>query len=188
MWTRAALHLAALVTAGQLCACRGSVEARFALRPPLVVDADQRGVRVACKLAPTPKDPRHVSCAPTPYESPLYWDGADNLVFRPLSDALAVKTSAESVDVNSLDEVPDSSWFTNRLGGRPLRGGELRAAGCSPSQRLDVDAAADASWVVDQGKLEGNSGAFACACPGAASSWSRWRSRTSGTSAGPPRP
>jgi hypothetical protein len=163
---RLALSLALATFASSLSACRGAEAVRFSLRPAMLVDTDRRPVYVACEPSPKPGEPAHVRCAPEPYESPLIWDGADNLAFRPLSDAMAVKTSAEAVDVNSYDEVPDSAWFTNRLGRRPLEPGELRAAGCTPSQRLQPEAAADRAWVVDQGKLEGSSGGFRVRVPG----------------------
>ena len=43
-------------------------------------------------------------------------------------------TWRRAIDVNVIDEVPDSSWFTNRIGSRPLsaeaiRRGPDRAAG-----------------------------------------------------------
>ena len=56
-------------------------------------DPDLGSVYARCHTAPTAKDPRHVSCAPAVYDSSLYWDGADNLIFRPLSDALGLVTS-----------------------------------------------------------------------------------------------
>src|ERR1700722_10593584 len=91
----------------------------FQLRDPMTVDTDLGPVTVACRASPTPKDPHHVSCAPEVYVSPLYWDGADNMLFRPLSEAVGVEHHGEAVNVNSLDDVPDSSWFTNRIGAHP---------------------------------------------------------------------
>jgi len=38
--------------------------------------------------------------------SPQVWDGADNMVFRPLAESFAVEASLEAVNVDSLDEVP----------------------------------------------------------------------------------
>ena len=85
------------------------------------------------------KDPHHVSCAPRVDESRLIWDGADNMVFRPLSETLGVVTSGESVNVNSLDEVPDSAWFTNRIGMHPMSLAQLELGACKPSELLDGD-------------------------------------------------
>ena len=148
-----------------LAACAGG-DHRFPLREPVRHDNDLASVRVPCHEEPTAKDRHHRSCAPAEYTSPLYWDGADNLVFRPVTDALGVVTSGESVDVNSLDEVPDSSWFVNRIGSRAMSAAELRQAACSPDQFLDPENAADGSWVIDKGKSEGATPGFRVVVPG----------------------
>jgi hypothetical protein len=88
------------------------------------------------------------------------------MLFRPLSEMLGVVTSGESADVNSFDEVPDSSWFTNRLGVRSLGAEELRLAACNPSQLLDQAAFADGTWVVDKGKGAGSAPGFRVSIPG----------------------
>src|SRR5580693_6035222 len=108
-----------------LAAC-GQSEPRFPLREPMWRDSDLQPVVVPCRPAPKPEDPRHVSCAPEPYDAPIYWDGADQMFFRPLSETLGVVVGRESRNVNSVDEVPDSAWFTNRLGARPMSLEELR--------------------------------------------------------------
>jgi hypothetical protein len=138
----------------------------FPLRAPLWRDADTRDVEVTCRAKPTPKDPRHVTCAPEVYASPLIWDGVDNMIFRPLSEAFEFAATHEAVDVNSLDEVPDSSWFDNRLGVREVSLDELRLAACDPSQLLDPGAAADGTWVIDKGKGDGSSPGFRVTIPG----------------------
>ena len=50
--------------------------------------------------------------------------------------------------MNTLDEVPDSSWFTNRIGVRdlPMR----RSSGGQQFERLDAT-----DWVVARGKSPG---------------------------------
>ena len=88
--------------------------AHFPLREPMSQDLDLRDVTVTCRSQPTPKDPAHVGCAPEVYLSPIVWDGVDNMLFRPLSEVFAFQRPGEAVNVNSLDEVPDSSWFVNR--------------------------------------------------------------------------
>ena len=99
-------------------ACGGR---QYPLREPMTHDTDLRSVWVQCRE----KKDHKTTCAPEPYVTSLYWDGADNLIFRPLSDALAVRSSAEAVNVNSLDEVPDSAWFiANRI--EMLGAGELK--------------------------------------------------------------
>lgn len=152
---------AALVAAG--CA---HGDARFPLRDPVWRDGDLRPVYVRCHERPKDEDPHHVSCAPEPTEAPIYWDGADNMVFRPLSESLGIVTSGEAVDVNSMDEVPDSSWFTNRLGVRPVTAEQLRRNACSPDQLLDPDHAPDRSWLIDKGKTSGSTPGFRVVIPG----------------------
>jgi hypothetical protein len=139
----------------------GAGERRFALRAPLTVDTDLRSVSLPCRLAPSEKDKNHVSCAPEPYVSPLIWDGADNLVFRPFAELWAFKASSEAVNVNAFDEVPDSAWFTNRLGVRPMDPDELLRAACTPTQLLlDTANVPDGAWVIDKGKQNGSSPGF----------------------------
>ena len=148
-----------------LAAC-APVERRFPLRDPIWRDTDLQPVFVRCHPEPEAKDPGHISCAPKPFDAPTYWDGADNMFFRPLSETVGVVTSGESVDVNSLDEVPDSSWFTNRLGVRPVGLGELRLNECKKEVLLDPDHAPDGSWLIDQGKTSGSTPGFRISVPG----------------------
>ena len=139
---------------------------RFALRAPMTVDTDLRPVAVPCRPDPTPKDPKHISCAPEVYVSPVIWDGADNMVFRPLSEVLGFEATAEAANVNSLDEVPDSAWFTNRIGVHPMSIEEIQRGACNPSKHLDPDADPDGSWVIDKGKENGSSPGFRVVIPG----------------------
>jgi hypothetical protein len=148
-----------------LVAC-STGERRFPLRDPLTRDTDLASVWVRCRnMHSKDKGKRdHVTCAPEPYVSSLYWDGADNLIFRPLSDVLSVRTSAESINVNSVDEIPDSAWFTNRIA--TVTPDELRRGSCKSEQLLDPANAADASWVIDKGKLDGSTPGFRVVVPG----------------------
>jgi|SRR5579884_3358385 len=141
-------------------------ERRFPLRAPMWRDTDMRPVYARCHEAPTATDPRHVSCAPVPYEAPIYWDGADNMLLRPLSEALGIVRAGEAVDVNSVDEVPDSAWFTNRIGVRPMGPDELRSNACAKEQLLDPDHAPDRSWLIDKGKTSGSTPGFRITVPG----------------------
>ena len=153
--------------AAALVACGGAPgEKRFPLREPMWRDTDLASVSVRCHPEPTRKDPRHVSCAPAAYTSPIYWDGTDSLIFRPLTDALGVVTSGELVNVNSLDEVPDSAWFQNRLAVRAVSDDELRLGACSRDQILDPASAADGTWIIDKGKGEGSTPGFRVIVPG----------------------
>jgi hypothetical protein len=138
----------------------------FPLRDPMTVDTDLRPVTVACRRSATPKDPKHISCAPDVYVSPLNWDGADNIFFRPLSEALGLEQHGEAINVNSLDEVPDSSWFQNRIGVNPVTPEELARGACSPALLLDPDGSADGTWLIDRGKTDGSSPGFRVSIPG----------------------
>ena len=51
-----------------------------------------------------------------PWEIDLFWDLALNLFGSPGDPATGVKAQ----NVSTIDEVPDSNWFTNRIGVRPL--------------------------------------------------------------------
>ena len=139
---------------------------RFPLREPMWHDTDLASVRAKCHSEPTRNHPEHVACAPRVADSRLYWDGMDNLLFRPLSQSLGIVVGGEAVNVNSLDEVPDSAWFTNRIGRHPLTVAEVVAGACTPDQILDPEHAADGSWVIDQGKPEGATAGFRVSVPG----------------------
>jgi hypothetical protein len=146
-----------LVLASGSCA---AADRTFPLRDPMNVDTDLRPVTVACRASPTPKDPHNVSCAPDVYVSPLIWDGTDNLVFRPLSEAVGIVHHGEAVNANSLDEVADSAWFTNRIGVHPMSTGDVARGACSPALILDPDGSADGTWLIDHGKTDGSSPGF----------------------------
>jgi hypothetical protein len=154
------LVLAVALAFGPGLAGCGPADRRFPLRDAYVADADLRSVSLPCHVEPSEKDARHVSCAPREYVSPLIWDGADNLVFRPFSELWAFQASREAMNVNAFDEVADSAWFTNRTGARALGLEQLTRGACEPSQMLDADHAADGSWLVDHGKTDGSSPGF----------------------------
>jgi hypothetical protein len=144
----------------------GTANRTFPPREPMTLDTDLQPVTVACRQSPTPKDPRHISCAPDVYVSPIIWDGTDNLLFRPLSEAVGIVHHGEAVNVNSLDEVPDSAWFTNRIGVHALSTPELARGACAPALILDPDGAADGTWLIDHGKTDGSSPGFRVTVPG----------------------
>ena len=132
----------------------------YAPKPIFTRDTDLDPVSVACVKRPSDKDPNHVSCAPEPYVSPLAWDAADNTFFRPLAKIWAVDPPKEARNVNALDEVPDSAWFTNRLGKKHPTAEELTRGACKPEDMLDPDAAKEGDYVIDQGKPNGASPGF----------------------------
>ncbi|MEO8180328.1 MAG: hypothetical protein ABI895_15940 [Deltaproteobacteria bacterium] len=107
------LELTALI--GLLSGCAVSA-GRFPLREPLWQDPDQ-----------TPFAPR-----PDEYVSPMVWDVGDQSVFYPLARVFAVDPAGEALNVNALDEIPDSSWFTNRIGVHTMSASEIALGPCAP--------------------------------------------------------
>ncbi|MFW5738841.1 MAG: hypothetical protein ACOC1F_00600 [Myxococcota bacterium] len=115
-------------------------------------DADLQPVTIPCR--PHPEKPGEQICHPEPYESSFAWDGADNLIFRPMAEFFEVDPSGEAINVNGLDEVPDSSWFINRIGRTTMTVDEVLEGPCADGPTLDPKAP-DGSWVIDQGKADG---------------------------------
>jgi hypothetical protein len=127
-----------LLLLGLLAACAGNRP--FRDRPIVWTDDD---------LRPLPKKPER-------YDSPLVWNGAQQTIFGPLASALTVKTFRESVNVNALDEVPDSSWYVNRISRAPVTPEELVRGPCRGPSPDD----GDFPWTVVGAKLEGQTPGF----------------------------
>lgn len=125
-------------------------------------DTDLRSISMRCRAEPSKEDPAHQACTPEPYVSSFAWDAADNTIFRPLTRVFAVDPGGEAVNVNALDEVPDSSWFENRLGTRRPSLEELRMGPCK--NELDP-ASPDGSWLIDKGKSDGATPGFRVKVP-----------------------
>lgn len=90
--------VAAAVLLFSVAACAANL-GRFPARAPMTRDDDMR------PWGPMPEE----------YVSPMVWDGADKLVFTPLTNAFWLPVEErEAINVTALDEVPDSSWYTNR--------------------------------------------------------------------------
>jgi hypothetical protein len=155
----ASLILAAFAVSVLGC---GGATPRFPLREPLRRDTDLAWFHAPCREG----EAGNQLCAPEEYVSSLVWDGADSMVFRPLAEAFALEGELEAVNVNSLDEVPDSAWFTNRLGTRPFGIEELRQGACTPEQLLEPTQAAPGAWLIDKGKANGASPGFRVQVPG----------------------
>lgn len=115
---------------------------RFPLQAPLLKDDDQR------PLAKAPEE----------YFSPFAWDGANYMVFHPIARFFAVDPAGAATNVNALDEVPDSSWFENRLGVRPMTADEVARGPCA-GKVLDPNGP-DGSWTIDNGKDNGANPGF----------------------------
>src|SRR5258706_13709981 len=135
-----AFKLAGCALALALAGCASS--ARFPLSPPLTRDDDQTAF----------------ATAPEEYYSPFVWDGANYMVFHPISRFFAVDPAGAAANVNAFDEVPDSSWFENRLGARALSPDDVFLGSCAKKQ-LDPNAP-DGSWIIDKGKDNGANPGF----------------------------
>jgi len=112
---------------------------RYPLSEPIWRDDDQR---------PQKKVPEE-------YFSPLVWEGVRASIFDPIVNFFAVDHSGEALNVNALDEVPDSSWFENRLGKTELTPEQVARGPCEgppldPSQ----------PWTVVGAKLDGQTPGF----------------------------
>ena len=134
-----------------------------ALRRPACVAA---ALAVAIASAPLPaaqarKTPKFYSDDPLPRvadtqdaskvqprELSLYYDAIINLFGRPGKQEVG-----RAASVNTIDEVPDSSWFTNRAGARPLTAEEIMRG---PD---DDRGPADGKWAVSR-KANGVSPGF----------------------------
>jgi hypothetical protein len=152
---RSVVVLAVLGLAGAACS---SEPRRFPLRDPVWIDEDLRPVSVPCYEIEDDGKTETV-CRPKEYVSPFAWDVAEKTVFRPLVQLFAADLGFEAKNVNAMDEVPDSSWFTNRIGVRPFSAEDLRKGSC-PDEILDPEKDPDGSWVIDQGKPNGANPGF----------------------------
>jgi hypothetical protein len=139
-------------------ACASATPRRFPLREPVWVDDDLRPVAVPCHEEED-EGKKKTLCRPKEYVSPFLWDTADKTVFRPVVKFFAMDFGFEAKNVNALDEVPNSSWFTNRIGVETMTPEEIAVGSC-PAKMLDPDTDADGSWVVDQGKPNGANPGF----------------------------
>jgi len=107
----ASAALAALAALAAGCAPHAAVpDVRFANAAAVAVVDDRRDV---------PERPKRRTNMPDLY----HLDGHLSLVTRPL----ALPEPRRALGVNALDEVPDSTWFTNRIGVRALSPDEVRA-------------------------------------------------------------
>ena len=73
--------------------CSAPEEPRYALRPPVTRDQDLEPVTAVCRKPTKKGEP---DCGPEMYESSFAWDGADNIVFRPISEFFQVRPGGEA--------------------------------------------------------------------------------------------
>ena len=105
---------AVVLCAASLAGCPKEI-VRFPLADPLRTDPDRTNVEHKPKV----------------YVSGMYTDAVDQTSFVPVGKALAVDVPGAAVNVNAMDEVADSSWFTNRIGDRPLSPEEAAEGACT---------------------------------------------------------
>ncbi|HSL22841.1 MAG TPA: hypothetical protein VK886_15020 [Vicinamibacterales bacterium] len=79
-----------------------------------------------------------------PIEPSDFYDFIENTFFTP-----GEESRVKAVNVNTIDEVPDSSWFTNRIGVRAMPDDEI-VRGPDRFDTLSVD-----GWPIVEGKSEG---------------------------------
>lgn len=127
-----ALALAVLAVAS---GCGAAMTRRFPLREVMWRDHDQQ-----------PFGPR-----PRTAFNPYLWDAVDNTLFRRSSELFTYELDREALNVNAADEVPDSSWFTNRIGRRPMSREELALGPCRSLEQPPFP------WRVLRGKHDGSS-------------------------------
>jgi hypothetical protein len=137
---------ASALAATALAGCAGVGPGRFPLRDPLWLDPDTNA------LAGTPAD----------YYSGENADAMDQMFLRPLSRTLAVPLAEEAWNVNSMDEVPNSSWFTNRIGLYPMTAAEVARGACGDAPSLDPSRG---PWLVTGAKADGVHAGFQIRAP-----------------------
>jgi hypothetical protein len=143
---RSARVSCALIVALLSLGCGAAPVRRFTRREPLWVDEDDHAF-----------SPR-----PAAWYSPYIWDGVDNSAMRPLSELFALELDHEATNVNALDEVPASSWFTNRLSRSPLPPERVARGACedeSPSVP-GVDDDVTGPFLITRGKPDGSTRGF----------------------------
>lgn len=101
-------------------------------------------------------DPLAADPAPLPVPKPVsrkineYYDFFLNTFFEPDRDLKKARSQRPSAAINTLGEVPDSGWFTNRIGSRTMTIEELvRGPG------VDLAPSQTGAWTVLSGKNEG---------------------------------
>lgn len=114
--------------------------------------AAAQGARTTPKFYPddplwTDRDTRHDAGGMKAIELSEAYDFLENTFTTP-----GDRTARPAVNVNTLDEVPDSSWFTNRIGIRDMPIAEITRG---PSKFDLADAADWTTWVVTAGKGPG---------------------------------
>ncbi len=100
-------------------------------------------------------DQRPIARPPASFYSSYSWDGADNSVFRPASELFLFEAGRRAINVNALDEVPDSSWYQNRLSRTEWDAERVARGPCR-----DTDDELDGPWTIVGGKPDGANPGF----------------------------
>lgn len=156
--------VALLVSASAAVACAScaSDPRRFRLQNPVTVDQDLEPVAIRCRadVGERKKGKKDaITCAPDEYESSFAWDAADNSLFRPISKFFQADYVGEAQNVNAFDEVPDSSWFVNRIGASPMSPEQAARGYCPHGPELEANPKPRA-WTIDYGKDNGANPGF----------------------------
>src|SRR3990172_2214770 len=85
-----------------------------------------------------------------PWEIDLVYDLAENMFSKPGDPTPNVRAK----DINTVDEVPNSSWYTNRIGSKPMTPDEIMKGPDTTS------GPADGTWTVVAAKNDGVSPGF----------------------------
>ncbi|HVF26752.1 MAG TPA: hypothetical protein VM943_00845, partial [Pyrinomonadaceae bacterium] len=101
----------------------------------LTINAAAQQLKPYAKTAPIRLDfDMETIPEPREIETGYLYDWVDNTAFRPVKQSLDMPRHLrrltgrrhEALNVNTMDEVPDSSWFTNRNGRRGLSLEEIK--------------------------------------------------------------
>lgn len=94
--------------------------------------------------------------APDSFYSPYIWDGMDQAFFRPLAKLFGLyDEQGEAENVNALDEVPASSWYTNRISWNEMTPDAVARGACK-----DLNDELPLPWTITGGKPDGSNPGF----------------------------
>lgn len=94
--------------------------------------------------------------APESFYSPYIWDGMDQAVFRPMAKLFGLyDQQGEAMNVNAFDEVPNSSWYTNRISRAEMTPEEVARGACK-----DLNDELPLPWTITGGKPDGSNPGF----------------------------
>ncbi|MCB9558311.1 MAG: hypothetical protein H6707_19500 [Deltaproteobacteria bacterium] len=132
--------LCGLLLIGAIGGCQHQLR-RFPLAPALWNDPDRN----------------NVAQSPSKYYSGLIADAMDKLVWRPLARLPYMPLARSAQNVNALDEVPNSSWFQNRIGHHALSDAQIALGACGNGARIDPR---QGPWTVIAAKPDGANPGF----------------------------